>query len=162
MTVNKAHVSKSYFLTMILAMCLNILPLTHVLKSLNPDWVLLFLIYWTLAMPERVGVFNAWVLGIIVDVLTGRIMGMHGLIYALVNYACLKLHRRLRHYPVAQQALFICICLLVSQTLIYWLENIRGVTGLSWMFWLPVLTGTLFWPFIYSALRWVRLLGRID
>lgn len=160
--MNKNQYSKRYFVTLLLAMCLNILPLANSIKSLNPDWVLLVLIYWTLAVPERVGVFNAWGLGIFVDVLTGRLFGMHGLIYALVNYACLKLHRRLRHYPVIQQALFVFFCLLISQVLVFWVENIQGSTGLTGLFWLPIVTGTLCWPLVYASLRWVRLLGKID
>lgn len=160
--MTKHQYSKRYFLTLLIAMCLNILPLSNVVKSLNPDWVLLVLIYWTLVVPERVGVFNAWLLGIMVDVLTGRLFGMHGLVYVLVNYTCLKFHRRLRHYPVIQQAVFVFVCLLVSQVLVFWVENIQGATGLTWLFWLPVLTGTFCWPFVYAGLRWIRVLGHID
>jgi rod shape-determining protein MreD len=162
MRANKNQYTKRYFLSIIVAMGLNILPLSNVWKSLNPDWVLLVLIYWTLTVPERVGVFNAWILGIFVDVLTGRLLGMHGLIYALINYTCLKFHRRLRNYPVLQQALFVFFCLLVSQVLVFWIENIQGTAGLSWFFWLPVLTGTLCWPFVYSGLRLISLIGHID
>lgn len=143
-------------------MSLNILPLSNTVKSLNPDWVLLVLIYWTLAVPERTGVFNAWVLGVLVDVLTGRIFGMHGLIYVLVNYACLKLHRRLRQFPLLQQALYVFYCLLTSQTLVFWMENLQGSKGLSWTFWLPVFTGTLCWPLVYTGLRWVRTMRVSD
>jgi len=160
MTANNEQYSQRYFLSMIVAMSLNILPLSNMVKSLNPEWVLLFLIYWSMAVPERIGVFNAWLLGILVDVLTGRLLGMHGLIYALINYTCLKLHRRLRHYPIPQQTIFVFFCLLVSQVLVFWIENLQGNAGLKWMFWLPVLTGTVCWPFIFSGLRWLRLLGR--
>lgn len=162
MTANNEQYSQRYFLSMIVAMSLNILPLANVVKSLNPDWVLLILIYWTMAVPERIGVFNAWLLGIVVDVLTGRLLGMHGLIYALINYTCLIFHRRLRHYPIPQQTVFVFFCLLLSQVLVYWIENIQGTTGLGWVFWLPVLTGTLCWPFVFSGLRWFRLLGRFN
>jgi len=162
MTANNDNYSQRYFLSMIVAMSLNILPLTNIVKSLNPEWVLLVLIYWTMAVPERIGVFNAWLLGIVVDVLTGRILGMHGLIYALINYTCLKFHRRLRHYPIPQQTIFVFFCLLLSQVLVFWIENIQGITGLNWMFWLPVISGTLCWPFIFAGLRWFRLLGRFS
>ena len=143
-------------------MSLNILPLSETIKNLNPDWVLLVLIYWTLAMPERIGVFNAWLLGVFVDVLTGRLIGMHGLTYALVSYACLKLHKRLRHYPIPQQSLFILFCLLSSQSIVFWIENIQNRTEFSFAFWLPVLMGTLVWPLVYSCLRFICALGRGD
>ena len=87
-------------LTLILAMCLRIAPLPGVIAVFNPDWVLLTLIYWSLAAPERVGIFHAWTLGLLADVLTGRLLGQYALAYSLVIYICLKLHKRLRQFPV--------------------------------------------------------------
>ena len=149
-----------YFISLILSMSLKILPLPSVWNSMNPDWVLLVLIYWTLAAPEKIGVFNAWVVGLLVDVLTGRILGQHALTYALISYICLKLHKRLRQYPVPQQALFIFLCLLLSQILIFWIENIQDDTEFSLDFWLPVIIGTLLWPLVYSMLRFIRIFGK--
>lgn len=159
-STNRGQRVQGYFLTVVIAMSLNILPLPLYLKNLNPDWVLLSLIYWTLAIPERIGVFNAWVVGLFVDVLTGRLLGMHGLTYPLISYTCLKLHRRLRQYPVLQQALFVFLCLLFSQMMVFWIESIQGAIEFSSEFWLPVLMGTLFWPFIYAILRFIRLFGQ--
>jgi rod shape-determining protein MreD. len=53
MLTNKKQNIHGYFLTLLLAMCLKVLPLPDYLSRLNPDWVLLILIYWTLAVPER-------------------------------------------------------------------------------------------------------------
>ncbi len=44
-------------LTVIVAMCLRITPWPGFLTDINPDWVLLVLIYWALAVPERAGIF---------------------------------------------------------------------------------------------------------
>lgn len=159
MTVIKRYGIHGYFLSIVISMSLNILPLPIYLKSLNPDWVLLILIYWTLAIPEKVGVFNAWTVGLLVDVLMGRLLGMHALAYALISYSCLKFHKRLRRYPVLQQALFVSLCLLFSQMMVFWIESIQGATAFSFKFWLPVLVGTLLWPAVYSVLRFVRVLG---
>lgn len=62
-------------LTLILAMCLRIVPLSDDLALLNPDWVLLVLIYWSLYLPDRVGIFHAWIFGLFTDVLLGRMLG---------------------------------------------------------------------------------------
>ena len=161
MLPNKPTGLQGYFVTMILAMSFKILPLPVVLSNINPDWVLLALIYWTMAVPEKVGVLNAWIVGLFVDVLTGRLLGQHALAYALISYACLKLHRRLRQYPVLQQSLFIFCGLLVSQLLIFWIETIKGPVEFTVAFWLPVFMGTLCWPLVYSALRLIRQLGHI-
>ncbi len=141
-------------------MCLKIIPLPEMLQSLNPDWVLLVLIYWTLAIPEKIGVFNALVVGIFIDVLTGRLLGEYGLAYAFISYACLRLHKRLRQYPVPQQGMFIFCCLMFSQLMIYWIENLQAPTEFSPVFWLPVIVGTMSWPLVYPMLRFIRLIGR--
>jgi rod shape-determining protein MreD len=147
-------------LTIGLAMCLRITPWPGFLADINPDWVLLALIYWTLAVPERVGIFHAWTVGLLTDVLTGRVFGQYALAYSLIIYCCLMLHKRLRQFPLLQQGLFIFFCLLFSQVLLFWLKNIQHPAQLHPSFWLPVFTGTLCWPLVYTALRRVRLSRR--
>ncbi len=161
MLANNKQNIHAYFVTLILAMCLKIMPLPDYLSRLNPDWVLLTLIYWTLAVPERIGVFNGWLVGIIVDVLTGRLLGQQALIYALVSYASLKFHKRLRRYPLPQQSLFIFCSLLFAQVLVFWVENINNLAEFTLTFWMPVITGTLFWPLIYLTLRFIRIFGQV-
>ena len=144
-------------LTIALAMCLRIAPWPGFLADINPDWVLLVLIYWALAVPERVGIFHAWTVGLLTDVLTGRILGQYALAYSLIVFCCLMLHKRLRQFPWPQQGLFIFFCLLFSQVLLFWLKNIQHPVQLHTSFWLPVFTGTLCWPLIYTAIRRIRL-----
>jgi rod shape-determining protein MreD len=144
-------------LTLIIAMALKIIPLSGWFGLINPDWVLLTLIYWSLAVPERVGILHAWSFGLLNDVLTGRLFGQHALAYSLVIYICLSLHRRLRQFPIMQQALFIFFCLLLAQLLLFFIKNIKETAELNPTFWLPVFVGTVCWPFVYTVLRFVRL-----
>lgn len=160
MTITRPQGFLRIIITLTLAMALRILPLPELLKLLNPDWVLLSLIYWSLAVPERVGIFHAWSFGLMTDVLTGRLLGQYALAYSLVIFICLKLHKRLRQYPIIQQALFIFCCLLLSQLLLFFIKNSLHPAQLKATFWLPVFTGTLCWPVVYTALRFVRLTQR--
>lgn len=148
--------------TIIVAMCLKIAPLPSVFAIYNPDWVLLTLIYWSLAFPERVGVFHAWTFGLFTDVLTGRLFGQYALAYALVIYLCLLVHKRLRQFPLIQQALFVFFCLLLSQLLLFFIKNIHQTAQLNPTFWLSVFVGTLCWPLVYTVLRFVRLAKPIN
>ncbi|MGZ8191104.1 MAG: rod shape-determining protein MreD [Methylococcaceae bacterium] len=147
--------------TLALAMCLKIAPWPGAMADFNPDWVLLTLIYWSLAVPERVGIFHAWTFGLLTDVLTGRLLGQYALAYSLVIYICLNLHKRLRQFPLIQQGLFVFFCLLLSQLLLFLIKNIQAPAQLQASFWLPVFSGTLCWPLIYTVLRFVRLSKRI-
>jgi rod shape-determining protein MreD len=144
-------------LTLIFAMCLNIAPLPATLAVYNPDWVLLTLVYWSLAFPERVGILHAWSFGLLNDVLTGRLFGQYALAYSLVIYICILAHKRLRQFPFIQQSLFIFFCLLLSQLLLFFIKNFLQTAQLKPTFWLPVFMGTLCWPLVYTVLRFVRL-----
>ena len=149
-------------LTLVFAMCLRIAPWPGEMAAFNPDWVLLVLIYWSLAIPDRVGIFHAWIFGLLTDVLTGRLLGQYALAYSLVVYICIKLHKRLRQFPMLQQGLFVFFCLLLSQLLLFFIKNLQHPAQLHASFWLPVFTGTLCWPLVYGVLRFVRLSRRLS
>lgn len=149
-----------YIFSILLAMSLNIAAWPQPMAALNPNWILLVLIYWVLAAPDRVGIFSAWTIGLLTDVLTGRILGLNALINSLVAFLCLRLHKRLRQYPVLQQGLFIFFCLLLSQIFIFWIVKSHDTARLTFAFWLPALSGTFCWPLIFSCMRALRFYRR--
>ena len=61
--------------------------------------IALVLVYWCLALPERVGVLAGWSIGLVLDVLNGSILGQHAFGLAFVAYVALQYHRRVRVYP---------------------------------------------------------------
>ena len=140
------------------AMVLRILPLPVSLDTINPDWVLLVLLYWSMTTPEKIGVINAWVIGLLVDVLTGRLLGQYALAYALACYVCVKVHNRLQYSAMLQQGTIIFLILLLSQSMLFWTENINSPTSFQIAFWLPVITGTLCWPLVYLLFHSIRFL----
>ena len=104
-------------------MGLKIIPWpTPVLISL-PDWVLLTLIYWAFAIPETAGVGKAWFTGLLVDVLTGQLLGQYALAYAVSVFLSIKQHKRIRQFPIIQQSAFVCLLLLIAQLFIFWIER---------------------------------------
>ena len=50
---------------------LEVLPLPDDIAFLRPAWLLLAMIYWTIALPHRIGVAWAALVGLFQDVLTG-------------------------------------------------------------------------------------------
>jgi rod shape-determining protein MreD len=142
--------------SLVAAMILRILPLPHEWFLHSPDWILLTLIYWILALPDRVGVGTAWLAGLFADTLTGRMLGQHAVAYSVVAYLILRNYRRLRLYPLPQQSLWVLVFLLTSQLLILWTQNIKNSNALAWTYWLPSLGGAAVWPVILVVLRRVR------
>lgn len=137
-------------------MILRILPLPQEFFVYNPDWILLFLIYWNMAIPARIGVGFSWFVGVFADVLTGRMLGQHALAYAIIAFLCVRLHRQLRLYPLYQQALTVLVFLLLSQVVIFWTQNIKAHIPADPTYWYPSVVGALLWPPIFVTLRHVR------
>lgn len=157
----KRHGGSIIFLSLTVALLLTTLPLPEQLRVMRPDWVLLVLIYWAMALPHRVGVGIGWLMGLINDVLTGMLLGQHALAYCLVIFLTLKLHQRLRLYPLWQQAQSILVLLTLGQLLLLWINGMIGRPIHSWWYWAPSVIGALLWPILFIFLRGLRRAFRV-
>lgn len=142
--------------SILLAMMLSILPLPEWAIWLRPQWVMLVIIYWCLALPERISIGVAWLIGLLLDVLLGTLLGQHAIALAVVAYIVVKFHPRIRLYPLWQQTLLIFILLLVYLSIIFWVQGLLGVLPSTWEFWLTALTSSLLWPWVFIILRDLR------
>jgi len=139
-------------MSVLLAMILMLMPLPDSFRFFRPEWVLLTLMYWAMALPRRVGVGYAWLVGLFMDVLFGGTLGILAFAYALVIYLVLHFHLQLRQFPLWQQALsLMSLILLVHVVTVVMTTRVTG-----WHAWLPAMISTLLWPVIYIFLRGVR------
>ena len=148
--------------TFIIALLMTVIPLPDPVRYLRPDWVGLVLIYWCMALPERVGVTTGWFVGLLVDLLTGTLLGQHALSLTIVAYLTQKFHQRLRLVPVWQQSLTILVLLVLHQLLALWISRIIGRPGVPWNFWMPSVLGMIIWPLVHTTLRGLRLGFRVN
>jgi rod shape-determining protein MreD len=142
--------------TFIVALMLTMLPLPDWAALYRPEWVAMVLIYWCLALPDRVGVGIGWSAGLLLDVVKGALLGQHALALALVAYLTLHLHQRVRVFPLWQQSLFVLLMVALNQLLVLWVKGIIGLQPDSWLYWLPSLTSMLLWPWVFLILRDLR------
>jgi rod shape-determining protein MreD len=143
-------------LTFLVAFVLLVVPLPDWLQWARPEWVTLTLIYWCIALPQRVGIMVGLLAGLGVDVLEGSLFGQHGLALVVVAFLALILYQRLRVFSLLQQAAVVFVLVGISQLLCQWVQNVDGASGLPTLFLLPALTSALVWPFVLHMLRGVR------
>jgi rod shape-determining protein MreD len=152
----QSHAYWVILLTFLAAYVLAVLPLPQWLQWGRPQWVTLVLIYWTLALPHRVGMFTALGLGIGLDVLEGAVMGQNAFALAVVALLCLTLYQRLRVFSLWQQAGVVFVLVGIDQLICQWVQNLEGVGARSSLFLLPALASGLLWPFVLQLLRGLR------
>jgi rod shape-determining protein MreD len=144
------------FFSFIAALMLTLIPLPDWVAYLRPEWVSLVLIYWCMALPERVGIGSGWIAGLFLDVIHGAVLGQYAMALALVAYFTLNLHQRLRVFPLTQQMLVILMLLLFQQLIVIWIKGFLGESPESLRYWLPSLTSILLWPWLFVILRDLR------
>ena len=143
-------------LSFILAIALTILPLPDWSQPFRPNWAALILIYWCMALPDRVGIGIAWIVGILLDTASGTLLGQHSLGMILIAYVVIRLHRQLRVYPLRQQSLTIFILLAIGELVSLWINGLTGHPTPVWHLIGASLLGMLLWPWIYFLLRDLR------
>lgn len=142
--------------TFILGLMLTMMPLPAWSKLYRPEWLTLILIYWCLALPQRVGVGTAWLLGLFLDVVRGAVFGQYALALTVVALIAHTFHQRIRLYPIWQQAIVVMFLIALQQLLVLWVKGIIGQAPGSWSYWFPTLTSTLLWPWVFLLLRDLR------
>ena len=144
-------------LSVIIAMALTILPLPQWVVWFRPEWLLLVVIYWCIALPHRVSLGFAWLSGLALDGLSGTLIGEHALAMVMVAYVAVHIYRRMRTVSIWQQALTICILVTMFQFIIFIIQCIIHQMPQTTMFWLPAISSMFFWPWVFFILRdWRR------
>jgi rod shape-determining protein MreD len=138
------------------ALFMNALPGPAWAEPFIPDWVALTLIYWCMAVPQRVSVGVGWTLGIILDVLYGSLLGQHALADTVIAYITVRLHPQLRMFPRWQQAVSVLVLLVINQLLLAWIRGATGHAPGSVAYWTPSIVGMLVWPWLFVILRDLR------
>ncbi|SEQ09132.1 rod shape-determining protein MreD [Ectothiorhodospira magna] len=142
--------------TLLVAFVLTIIPLPDQWVYWRPEWVAMAVIYWSMALPRRVGVGSAWGLGLLLDVTKGALLGQHALAMAMIAWISIRVHQRVRVYPLWQQAITVGVMVALFKLMVLWVYGITGHGPGTWLYWAPVLSSLLLWPLIFILLRGVR------
>lgn len=151
-------------LTFIIALSLSLLKVAG-LNDYNPPWAMMVVIYWCLAVPARVGIGTAWVVGLFVGFPGTSLLGVHALAFTITAYITLSLYQRIRVSPPFQQAITVFCLLLLYSLLIHWFDGFSSENqdrAFSKEFFYPPLVGFILWPLLFFVLRGLRRRFKIN
>lgn len=153
----REHTGGGFILgTIFAAILLTIVALPDWARPGRPEFMAMVVVYWCLSSPERFGVGMAFLAGIVMDVAQGALLGQHALVFTIMAWITLKLHQRMRVFPIWQQAMSVFLLLVLSQMMVLWIKGIAGHPPQGWSYWLPSLTSLLLWPWFTAFMRTLR------
>lgn len=144
------------YLSLAVGLVLMILPLPDWVQPYRPNWVALILIYWSMALPKKVGLWFALFTGLLIDTLQGTLLGQHALALVIIIYLNLNLYLRIRVMSLPQQSVYIFSMLFICQVIVTWVEGILGRPTPVMSFLGAPLVGMLIWPWVFVILRDIR------
>jgi rod shape-determining protein MreD len=106
-----------------------------------------------MAHPERIGVGSGWMLGLVVDIMTGALPGQHALTLSLIAYIVVKLHTQIRVFPLWQQSVAVMILLFLEPLITTWAMGISHQPPPPILYWTTPVIGMLLWPWVFVILR---------
>jgi rod shape-determining protein MreD len=143
-----------------IALVLSIVPLPELVQPLRPYWVALVLIFWCLETQGIINLGAAFLLGLILDFLTGSLLGMHALGLVVITYLVTRFRARLRFFPPWQQALSVLALLVNDQIIVVWIVTLRGDALPAISYWLAPVVGMVVWPWLFLLLDRYRRASR--
>lgn len=147
-------------LTLGAALFLTIVFMPDWAAGYRPQWVALTVIFWITTLPERVGVFWAFFAGLMLDVVTGSLLGQHALSFTVMGYLTVELEQRIALFRAWQQSVSIWLILTVERLLWLWVLSATNQPTPSLSYWNATLVSMLLWPWFSALLS--RLVRRLN
>ena len=142
--------------TYVIALTLMVMPMPATFDVFRPDWVTLVMLYWIIALPHRVSIGTALILGVLSDVLLGSVVGVHALGMVVVAYLAARNFQRLRNFALIQQAVVIAVLILLKRFIVFEANVFLHDAEFTLSYFWPVLTSAVFWLWVFPLLRKVR------
>jgi len=139
-------------LTTLVALILTVLPLPPWMDPARPAFLVLTVLYWSIAAPRAGGIALGWFGGLALDVFQGPVLGQHALALALITYIFVREHQKIRSKPAFQQALIVFAAIVIYEFIVFAIDGWSGHPITSSARWLHSVTSAMIWPFAAAFL----------
>lgn len=150
------------YLSLIAAISLDLYLPPESAMSWMPLFTLLFLIYWNMALPDKVGILEALFFGVVLDLSTGTVLGLHAVMFVLITYICQRFFYQFRVSPIWQQSTILFFLFFIFKLVFafdfYGLQRDSSLIDSSYILtaFIFAISSAFAWPLVYFILRAYR------
>ncbi len=158
---NRGQEWRLFFFALLALSILSLFRLPPMLAPMKPFWVGLLMIYCALEMPRVARLGVAFAVGLMLDVLTGDLLGEHAMRLLILTHVVARFRFRIRFFPVGQQALAVFGLMLNDRILSLWVRLFGGEGWPDLSYWLSPVVAMMLWPWLFLVLDRLRMRGRL-
>ena len=107
MNVKPSAVHIAMISSLAIVLVLSFWPIATEWRYYRPDWLSLWLIFWALYYPNKLGIWLACLIGLLADLTTGSLLGSYALSSAMVVYASRRLGRNFMLMNIVEQTILV-------------------------------------------------------
>ena len=134
--------------SLILAFVLSVFPIDPEWRWLRPEFVVLIVIYWLVHEPQYFGLYVAWWVGLLQDIIQLDILGPNALLLSTVAYICQLFYRRIQNYGIWQQSGLIFVLIGVHSFFNHWINGLTDSDVSTPAILVNALITAFLWPLV--------------
>lgn len=157
MNVKPSAVHIAMISSLAIVLVLSFWPIATEWRYYRPDWLSLWLIFWALYYPNKLGIWLACLIGLLADLTTGSLLGSYALSSAIVVYASRRLGRNFMLMNIVEQTILVVFLVFLSlavRLFLWWSFDVIAMTQA--VHYIVVFFASLcVWPlFLDGLVRW--------
>ena len=140
-------------LTALIALILTVLPLPTYLALIRPMFLVMTVLYWSIASPRTGGIALGFFSGLMLDVFQSPVLGEHALALTCITYVAVREHQKIRSKPAFQQSLIVFAVLVAYESILFWIDGWTHHTITNPLRWVHTLSGAILWAPVAAVLN---------
>ncbi len=137
----------------LLSIVLTIIPLPDLMNSFRLPWLMMIVIYFSIFNVSLIGVLSAWLSGLILDLMTGGLMGENAMILSIISYLAYRFRFQIRVYPIWQIMVVVLLFLSLGELLSLWIQGVSGTMNPSIIKWINISIAVFIWPIFMGFIQ---------
>ena len=137
----------------VFSIILMVIPVPDVLDQYRLPWLKMTVIFFSIFNISLIGIISAWFSGLILDIMSGGLMGENALILAVLSYLAYRFRFQIRVYPMWQIMIVVLILLFLGELIALWIDGVSGNMFFNIYDWINIGIAVLVWPIFMKVLE---------